>query len=144
MRISLTAISMRDWLLVAALAMSASAAAAQSAPGAVEFHVKPDGGQPFTSSDPSVRPSRQARQAAMGDRRLRARLLAFHKAQARSGRSRRSTRPNLSVRLGEIILRNLMCAICSLRVVYVYARCRSWHGGLSPDPARLEIPVFSV
>ena len=56
MRISLTAISMRDWLLVAALAMSASAAAAQSAPGAVEFHVKPDGGQPFTSSDPSVRP----------------------------------------------------------------------------------------
>lgn len=47
---------MRDWLLVAALAMSASAAAAQSAPGAVEFHVKPDGGQPFTSSDPSVRP----------------------------------------------------------------------------------------
>jgi hypothetical protein len=47
---------MRDWLLVAALATSASAAAAQSAPGAVEFHVKPDGGQPFTSSDPSVRP----------------------------------------------------------------------------------------
>ena len=48
--------SWRGRLLLAALAMSGATAAAQSAPGAVEFHVKPDGVQPFTSSDPSVTP----------------------------------------------------------------------------------------
>jgi hypothetical protein len=50
--------SMRGWLLLAALAASNGAGAAQSAAGApaIEFHVKPGGVQPFTSSDPSVRP----------------------------------------------------------------------------------------
>jgi hypothetical protein len=46
----------RGWLLLAALITSGSTAPAQGAPDAVEFHVKPDGIQPFASSDPSVRP----------------------------------------------------------------------------------------
>ena len=50
--------SMPGWLLLAALAASNGAGAAQSAAGvpAIEFHVKPGGVQPFTPSDPSVRP----------------------------------------------------------------------------------------
>jgi len=56
MRMCFNETSMRGWLLVAALAMSGTTAAAQGAPGAVEFRVKPDGVQPFTSSDASIRP----------------------------------------------------------------------------------------
>ncbi len=56
MRMRFVETSRRGCLLVAALAMSGSTAAAQGAPGAVEFHVKPDGVQPFTSSDASIRP----------------------------------------------------------------------------------------
>jgi hypothetical protein len=49
---------MRGWLLLVALAACNGAGAAQSAAGvpAIEFHVKPGGVQPFTSSDPSIRP----------------------------------------------------------------------------------------
>jgi hypothetical protein len=48
----------RGWLLVSALAACGSIYAAQSVAdaGAVEFHVKPGGVEPFTSSDPAVRP----------------------------------------------------------------------------------------
>jgi hypothetical protein len=51
-------ISLRNCLFASALAASGAIGAAQSAAdtGAVEFHVKPGGVQPFTSSDPSVRP----------------------------------------------------------------------------------------
>lgn len=50
--------SIGRWLFLAALAASGAVNAAQSAADtrAVEFHVKPGGVQPFTSSDPSVKP----------------------------------------------------------------------------------------
>ncbi len=47
---------MRSRLIAAALAVSGATGWAQNTPGAVEFHVSPGGVQPFTSSDPSVRP----------------------------------------------------------------------------------------
>ena len=46
----------RGCVLLAALAVIAPTGTAQTAAGAVEFHVKPGGVGPFTSSDPSVRP----------------------------------------------------------------------------------------
>ena len=49
-----TLISLRGFLFVSALASCGAISAADS--GAVEFHVKPGGVEPFTSTDPSVRP----------------------------------------------------------------------------------------
>jgi hypothetical protein len=47
---------MRGWAILAVLAIHGPTGAAQTTVGAVEFHVKPGGVRPFTSSDASMRP----------------------------------------------------------------------------------------